>query len=294
MSFRLAIIILNYNSAEDSICLYKLIEQFGLKSTTVCVIDNNSSKADRDILQKNIPSANLRLLSKNKGYAAGNNVGIQEAIALNIPYILLLNPDIRLDANCINILLHTIKAAKNTAVVGPRICFRENPNLVYSDGGMVDKQKGFYTYHRNDKKELSSGEKDFTIQKVDYVNGSVFMAKTAVFQEIGYMREGFFLYFEETEWCLRAASKGYSSVVNTEAVAYHESSKKGERYHYFMTRNRLWLAKTEPQYYKATLAAVWQPLKKQLIKCIKQRTWPNIILRAKCRGLIAGVFGRIK
>src|SRR5690606_12380357 len=112
------------------------------------------------------------------------------------------------------------------AAVGPRICFRDNAKLIYSDGGMVDKEQGFFTYHLNNKKIMKDIRMENKIKHVDYVNGSVFLARTAVFERIGYMLEDFFLYFEETEWCLRAKGFGYNLVTNSEALAFHLSSPK--------------------------------------------------------------------
>ncbi|WNH09628.1 glycosyltransferase family 2 protein [Thalassobellus suaedae] len=87
------------------------------------------------------------------------------------------------------------------------------------------------------------------------------------------MREDFFLYFEETEWCLRAKKQGFEVVVNPNAISYHKSSEKTKKYHYYMTRNRLLLAKTEPEYYSQTLKALVKPIKEKIKSSIINFIW---------------------
>lgn len=287
MSINLAIVLLNYKSAEETISLYKIVKQWDFNSR-VFVIDNDSGKSDVDNLKANISITDLMLLTKNTGYSGGNNVGIQEAIMLEIPYMLLLNPDIRLEADCIKKLIQTIEGDAKLAAVGPRICFRESPDLIYSDGGMVDKQKGFYSYHLNSREKIKNVIAESNLQSVDYVNGSVFLGRTAVFKEIGLLREDFFLYFEETEWCLRAKAHGYKFATNTDALALHLASNKGAIYHYYMTRNRLLLAKLYPDFYKTTKKVVRGKILKKIKRSIKSLKIPDSKVRAQLKGYISG------
>ncbi|MBD0823867.1 glycosyltransferase family 2 protein [Aestuariibaculum marinum] len=284
----LLIIILNYNSAKESVALYTDLLTQGAGKSKILVVDNNSTKDDQAHLLKHIATSQLRFLDVNKGYASGNRVGIEFAIQNSIPYILLLNPDIRISTESIKALLYTIKSTKDVAVIGPRICYRNNTETIYSDGGLIYLNQGCYTTHRHFKKHIKEVPASKMLLDADYVNGSVFMTRTEVFKEIGFMRDDFFLYFEETEWCMRANKKGYKLGILTEALAYHESSTKGYLYYYYMTRNRLLLSRLYSDYYKVTRKVVWDIIKKELQKSIKQRRIPSCVLRARIKGFIAG------
>lgn len=288
MSSKIYIVILNYNSATETVSLFQELKKQSFTDFTVIVVDNDSKTEDRAILKKFIPKSNLHLLVKNKGYAAGNKIGVLKALADEVPYVLFLNPDIRLEDTCIEILVSTIKQNDNLAAVGPRICYRNKPHIVYSDGGLIDKEKGMYTHHLHYNQFTENLNISSNLHFVDYVNGSVFLVRTSVFKEIGYMREDFFLYFEETEWCIRASDNGYGLATNVEAIAYHLTSTKGTIYHYYMTRNRLLLAKLYPQYYQHTKAIVWKPLFKKLKKCLKTFSMPNHQFRAQLKGYFVG------
>ena len=289
----LYIIILNYNSSTDTICLYQELLEQGFVASQIIIVDNASKPEDQLHLKKYIPQKQLRLLNNNKGYAAGNHVGIEEAIAANIPYVLLLNPDIRLASSCITRLLEQLKKENNVAAIGPRICYRNDPDRIYSDGGLIFMEQGCHTTHLHYNTPVYQVPHQEHIREVDYVNGSVFMVKTAAFLDIGFMRSDFFLYFEETEWCVRAKQKGYKLASLSTAVAYHSSSHKGILYHYYMMRNRLLLSRLYPAYYVKTKQVLWGQLKKDLKKTIKVKRLPSRILRAKLKGFIVGNLKRI-
>lgn len=288
MHSQLYIIILNYNSATETVALYNDLKNQSYTNYKAIVVDNNSGVEDRAILKASIPDSNLRLLTINKGYASGNNHAIQEAISNKIPFVLLLNPDIRLDYNCVENLILVLTQKQGVAAIGPRICYREDPTLIYSDGGLIDLEKGLYTHHLNNNKTIELVDYNSNLQSIDYVNGSVFLARTSVFKSIGLMREDFFLYFEETEWCMRARDNGYKLMTNIDALAYHISSQKGAMYHYYMTRNRLLLAKLYPAHYQSTKNIIWKTLSKKLKKHLKTFTLPNATLKAQLKGYLAG------
>lgn len=285
----LFILILNYNSYQETLSLFNILQVDELNMAKILVIDNNSNDLNKRKLKEIIPCNQLMLLSENKGYAAGNNKGIQKAIAEDAKAILILNPDIQIQPLVIINLYNKLFKINDVAALGTRICFREQPDTIYSDGGLVDKEHGFKTYH------LNSGKKNCEVNSkhlntVDYVNGSVFMAKTETFKRVGLMKESFFLYFEETEWCLRARSLGLKLYIDPSLTAYHLSSAKNTRYHFYMIRNRLWLAKAYPEYYSTTLHMVKSHIIRQLIKELKALKIPDKHLRARIKGLIMGHF----
>jgi hypothetical protein len=262
-------------------------------SIELLVVDNDSNSNDKNSLTIHIQPHQLILNDKNNGYAGGNNIGVKKAIENGCEYVWILNPDIRIDKNTLPLLIETLKADENIAAVGPRICFRNEPSKIYSDGGIIHKERGFETLHKNTNKYNYEIENQPEILQVDYVNGSTFLARTNVFKTIGLMLEDFFLYFEETEWCLRATKNNYKLLVNTNALAYHTSSKKGKLYSYYMTRNRILLAKHQNEFYKKTIKIVGEKIVKKWKHDLK-----NIRITATTlsvtKGFLSGIFGKLK
>lgn len=244
---RVIIIILNYNSSAETVNLLNLLPEQTYKNFETIVIDNHSTNESIKKLALYTESITLIKNRKNLGYAGGNNIGIDLAINEQADYVWILNPDIRPTPETLSILIESMDQNPSFAAIGPRICYRDKPNMIYSDGGFIFPEKGFLVVHKNHNKninEISEGK----ITEVDYVNGSAILIRIKTLQDMSKFREDFFLYYEEAEWCLRAKRHGWHIVTNNNATVYHQSSTKGFFYHYFMGRNRILLAKVLRQY----------------------------------------------
>lgn len=230
-------IILNYNSSEESIALYGKLQRLDDDSLEVLVIDNASQLEDRNRLMEVIPEAHLVFNKKNKGYAAGNNVGITKALENGAAYIWILNPDIRIDNESLKILKETLMADTKLAAVGPRILHRHDEKVIFSDGELMNKRKCL-TKHKNHN--VSSNEVAAGIDySIDYIDGSSILLNSEAIKEIGLLPEEYFLYFEETDWCFKAKKKGWVLAVNSHAKVYNLTSEKAKTFHYYINRNRL-------------------------------------------------------
>jgi len=286
---RIYILILNYNSSQEVIRLYNTLNADSRKEYVLLIIDNMSPKPDREQLKNAIPDNCLLLLETNNGYASGNNAGINHAMSHGATHILILNPDIEIDISTVHALYERFKSLKNVAALGTRICDSENPDMIYSDGGIINKEKGFATHHHNGKKDRSEVS-ETGLREVDYVNGSLLLTSVAAIKEVGMLEESFFMYFEETEWCLRAKENGYKLLVDVDLTAYHKPSSKNTRYQFLMIRNRLWLAKKYPEYYPRAKKVIFRKLKKESMKKLKRFQLPRKNTRAKIKGYLSGVY----
>ncbi len=239
MSNRTYALILNYNSAGDTI---KLFEQ--LKDLDICIfiLDNASSAFDLELLKSAIPENHLILNEYNLGYAAGNNVGIRIALENNADYIWILNPDIRIKKYTLKVLLDTIKKEPNIAAVGPRIVSRANPNIIFSDGGTISYDKRCHADHQHYGANIKEHPAEINF-KPDYLDGSCILLNSSALKELGLLPEFYFLYFEETHWCVNASKNGWKLVVNQHALAHNSKIPPNETYSYYTFRNRLLFAK---------------------------------------------------
>lgn len=280
-------LILNYNSAGESIELFRDLEEQSYKDLQILVIDNNSNEEDRRQLIENIPKTNLIFNRENLGFAAGNNVGIKKALKANANYIWILNPDVRLEKDSLCILVDTLKSDEKLAAVGPRILHREAPGRVFSDGEkmLMDEKAG--TFHRNhnlDVNDLSAGI-DYNI---DYIAGSSMLLNVKAIEKIGDLPEDYFLYFEETDWCFKAKRYNWELAINSNSVVYNLTSAKTSVFHYYFMRNRLIFCKK----YHPDFRNVRNYYLREIINEIKSRLRGNYFkpyFYNRMRGLIAGV-----
>jgi GT2 family glycosyltransferase len=122
----IGIIILNYNTWDETIeCVKSIIQYHDMRDKIIYIVDNNSpngiEKKQKDFFldKKNI---NLIFNKENKGYSAGNNIGLSKAIEDGCDYFLICNSDIVFKDNTIDILRDSINVLPNdVSIVGPRI-----------------------------------------------------------------------------------------------------------------------------------------------------------------------------
>jgi GT2 family glycosyltransferase len=276
---RVAIIILNWNGWEDTVECLESVYQINYKDFRVLVVDNNSSddsikkineyvkgelKVESKLFKsKNKPNGTVRydkektdrhvsntdqqlILIKNKknyGFAEGNNIGIKYALKnLNPDYILLLNNDTVVDKDFLKELVKEGENNGKIGLLGPKIYYFNNPNVIWSTGGKIDWNlaRGLHIGINEDDK----GQYDEKMT-LDYINGSALLIKKEVIDSVGLLDKKFFLYFEETDLALRASLNGYESLYIPNAKVWHKVSVssggiKDKIGIYYITRNR-WL-----------------------------------------------------
>jgi GT2 family glycosyltransferase len=177
---------------------------------------------------------------KNAGYAGGNNVGIKYALDNNADYIWLLNNDTTVDSNALSALVDLANEDQKIAMVGSKILNYYNNEIIEFVGGHLSLYDG-KTSH------IGYGEKDTgqydNITRTEYVTGASLLVSASAIKNIGLMDEDYFLYYEETDWCVRARIRGYTLAISPKSIVYHKvsvsTSKSNSQLLYYMTRNRL-------------------------------------------------------
>ncbi|MDN3691082.1 glycosyltransferase family 2 protein [Chryseobacterium tructae] len=241
----LIIIILNYNSSKEIIRQLSTLTNKGeISNDSFIILDNNSNDGKELEAYCNTHQFFFHQMGNNLGYAYANNWAIKQAIEWGKKYFFILNPDIHIDAYTIEQLYLKLKSDPSLGVLGPRLLYHSNPDLIFSDGGLLYPKKGFEGNHINFLKNVKDAEPQGMTYDMAYINGSAMMFKKEVLDDMGYMEAGLFMYYEESEWCYRIKkSNRWKIAVDTELVAYQSDSSRGKVYEYYMTRNRIWLTK---------------------------------------------------
>ena len=178
---------------------------------------------------------------KNSGFPGGNNVGMKYALKFfNTDYILLLNNDTVVEENFLGELIEKGESREDIGILGPKIYFYDEPNTIWSAGCKISwKLSRGIQIGTN---EIDKGQYD-TEKEVEYVSGSAFLIKKEVIEKIGLMDETYFLYFEESDWTLKANQEGYNSLYVPSGSVWHKVSRSGGGISnpiglYYITRNR--------------------------------------------------------
>lgn len=185
---------------------------------------------------------------KNYGFAEGSNIGIRYACkALDPEYILLLNNDTVVREDFLSELIDIAKLDKTIGFAGPMIYyydFQGKDNVINAAGMRLNLWKGTHT--NEGLFVVDRGQYD-TVKDVDYVEGSCMLARKEVLDRIGLLDSRYFVYWEETELCVRGLKMGYRSVFVPKSKIWHKVSVSSANITkaYYLTRNKFWFMRAQ-------------------------------------------------
>ena len=229
------VIIVNYRTAELVIdCLRTLDPEVRSEADCrVVVVDNASGDGSVEKLRAAIAAENwtwaeVLSLEINGGFAAGNNAAFRPLLKSSTPpdYFHLLNPDTYIHPGAVTRLIDYLEAHSAVGIVGSRL---ENP-----DGTPQSSAFRFHGVLSEFERGLRLGLATRLLCRwmvapptrgethpTDWVNGASMMIRREVLESIGLFDEGFFLYFEETDFCQRAKRAGWPSWFVPESRVVH-------------------------------------------------------------------------
>lgn len=236
-----SIVILNYNGRDDTLACLRSLDHVQYPSVRIVVVDNGSTDGSIAALRDAYPELALIETGANLGFAAGNNLGVQHALDQGADYVLLLNNDTEVAPDFLCHLVDVIQADPQIGIVGPTIYYYEQPDVVWSAGGIIDWRRG--TTRMAALNEADVGQFGTVPRPVDFVSGCALLISRSALERAGRLDPRFFMYYEETEWCVRVARAGFKILHVPESKIWHKISIEARAaspfVHYYMTRNRL-------------------------------------------------------
>ncbi len=234
------IIIVNWNGKEDTIECLESLKGVDYPNYRLIVVDNGSTDGSQDELRK-IPGIVLIETGRNLGYAGGVNVGIEHALKHGADYVFLLNNDCIVDKGFLKELIRVAQDDEKIGIAGPIIYFYDEPNKLQEFGGYISLTRLIKGGIKPELGVIDKGQfKD--IRYVDYVAGGACLIKKEVIEKIGMFDPSYFLYWEETDYDMRAKQAGFELAVVPTSKIWHKVSastvKSSNLVAYYMTRNK--------------------------------------------------------
>lgn len=185
-----------------------------------------------DVSKTTLPRLIFVQNDNNGGFAIGVNVGLRQLLNVD-SWVWLLNPDIIVQSDTLSESLKFAASQPFKTISGPVVKSYEPPHEVYIYGGAkINRRSATMTYLKSPA----------DLAGLDYISGGAFFTHTAHIREVGLLPEQYFIYWEETEWCIMAKQKGYQMKVCETAICYDKISTtmgRGFRAEYYYTRNGL-------------------------------------------------------
>lgn len=251
-------VVLNYRTPELTIKAVEaaLREMDGLAGS-ITVVDNDSRDGSFESLSLAAQErgwTRVRVLQSghNGGYGAGNNFGIQQGLPDGSApdYVYILNSDAFPEAGAIRLLLEYLQAHPQVGFAGSRLHGEDGAHhqTAFRFPSVFSEFEGAAAtgpISRLLKNHIVALPEPLVPQAVDWIAGASLMVRHEVFLDTAGFDERFFLYFEETDLCLRARRAGWQSVYIPQSRVMHIGSvstgmKTWKRMPAFWFDSRLW------------------------------------------------------
>jgi N-acetylglucosaminyl-diphospho-decaprenol L-rhamnosyltransferase len=202
-----------------------------------CVVDNASSDGSADMVAADFPQVRL-IRAENRGYAAGNNLGLrafgfgvgEDSGPAQPRYALLLNPDTVSPPSALSDMLAFMESNPLAGVAGARLvredggldkaCRRSFPTPEVSAYRMSGLSRLFPASPRFGRYNLTYLPEDQTTE-VDSVVGAFMLMRGQALNQVGLMDEQFFMYAEDLDLCYRMKQRGWQVWYNADVTVLH-------------------------------------------------------------------------
>ena len=248
-----SIVIVSWNVADllakclDSI----LASPFDMNRLEIIVVDSASSDKTVAILRENYPQVKLLAQSENVGFTRGNNIGFAASRGRTI---FMLNPDTELLGDALPQMLAYLDSHAEVGIVGPHTLNSDasyqssrrnfpSKTLAFFESSFL---QGLASRNMLDEFYLNNYPVDAVLE-VGWMQGSALLVRREIYEKLGGLDEAFVMYFEELDWCKRAADAGWKLVYLGTAKIIHHGGKSTEQ---IGAKKHIWFQESKIRYYR--------------------------------------------
>ena len=231
MPKKISAVILNYKHPLDTIKCIRSLEKSDLgKTVDYYIVDNSPTKRIEKEFKQLFPSVKYISSPSNPGFAGGNNLAIRKALKAGSEYILIINPDVIVGRDFFGPLIENFSDGK-VGVVAPAILHSQKGEKRYGLEGKIDWNFA-KPWHVN-----SITIKSLKPQEAEFVTFACVVISRDTFEKAGLLDEGYFMYFEDVDYCLSAIKAGKKIIIDPSVVVSHESSSSFSK-----PTDKLWIS----------------------------------------------------
>jgi GT2 family glycosyltransferase len=210
---KVACIILNWNGWQNTIECLQALDECTYPELAIIVVDNGST--DDSVPKIRAAHAGVLLLESgaNLGFAGGNNVGIRHALAHGAEYLWLLNNDTKPAPKALSALVAKALTDRKIGAVASICYYADAPSTVQAwAGARVNLWIGYGPLATEPHED----------NWFDSLNGTSMLVSRSAIEDAGLLDEGFFLYWEDTEFCLRLRKRGWRLAAAPDSHVLHK------------------------------------------------------------------------
>jgi GT2 family glycosyltransferase len=233
-------VVVNWNGWRDTVECLNSLQRQEYDNLQVIVVDNGSTDGSSRKIQAAHPWTTVIETGRNLGFSSGCNVGTRLALQTNAEYVWLLNNDTIAPPDTTRKLVRTAQQNPNAGAVGAILYYMHDPKQVQAwGGGRINLWTGFVSHF--DRPTRFSGNA--------YLTGASLLLPREICEEVGIFYEGFFMYCDDSDLCIRIRRAGYDLVVAEDTAILHKegasSPKRSPLMDRFVTTSGMRLLKRQ-------------------------------------------------
>ncbi len=261
----ISVVIVNYNGFEYlRNCVNSLLRS-DYPFYEIIIVDNGSTDGSVSKTKKEFEGRLNKIvildLSKNLGFAVGNQIGANKAAG---NYIFFLNSDTIIEPSCLGELVKIMDGDSSIGVAQPKILLMDKANTFDSAGGIISIFGVIRIRGMNDK-DIGQFNR---IEEISFAKGAAMIVRKKIWKVLEGFDPLFFVYSEETDFCWRVWLSGYRVIFAPSATVYHKGAATSIKFGYYFARVLMF------QYYR-----------NQIITVVKNLSLRNLIK------IVPGLFG---
>lgn len=236
-----SVVVLNWNGQEYLRgCLDSVLSQ-DYDPIELIVVDNGSTDGSVELIREYYPTAMVIENAVNRGFAAGNNIGIRHATG---EYIVILNNDAEMEPGCVSEMKSAIGKDPRYGACASKIYLKGGQGLLDAAGIAICPDGLSIGRGRLERGEYYDRE-----EEVFFGSGCCMMCKREMLEDVrigdDYFDESFFMYADDTDLGWRAALRGWKCIYSPNAKVHHMHSASSDDYSplkaFLVERNRMWI-----------------------------------------------------
>lgn len=244
----ICVVLVNFNGKKyNKACIESILKSRCMERLHIVVVDNAStddSMEELESIYNNNESIHLIPLEENHGFSKANNEGIKWALKQGCQYIMLLNNDTEITPWTIEKMINLQKRTGH--IIVPKILYADQREIIWCAGGELSSAIQKPKHRGAGQTDRGQFDREDTCA---FANGCCMLLTDKIIEKIGMLDERFFLYYEDTEYSIRAGKKNVGISYCGQAVVYHKvnGSTGGNNNPvnaYYITRNWLMCNRT--------------------------------------------------
>jgi len=223
----LSVVIVSWNSREELASCISSLVKFTSIDLEVIVVDNASSDGSAELIRSTFPSVRLIANTANLGFARACNQGMAGSRGHQI---LLLNSDTYVADDVIGRAVRMLESRPDIGMLGVELCFPDGRRQHTAARALSIRRsllERLWLYkllpdERRGEALLGAYWEEDRDVEVDWLAGAFLLLRRELFEQSGGFDERFFMYGEDSEWCMRLGNLGYTILYAPRVgVVYH-------------------------------------------------------------------------